>query len=47
MPARARYRSCTTPIGPRPGLRPVPAGYVLALERLRFTLNLRRFFVAV
>ena len=26
---------------------PVPAGYVLALERLRFALNLRRFFVAV
>lgn len=25
---------------------PVPAGYVQALERLRFTLNLRRFFVA-
>ena len=25
---------------------PVPAGYVQALERLRFTLNLRRFFVS-
>lgn len=25
---------------------PVPAGYVLALERLRFALNLRRFFIA-
>ncbi|TPG65970.1 hypothetical protein [Hymenobacter nivis] len=26
---------------------PVPAGYVLALERVRFALNVRRFFVAV
>ncbi|TGE17011.1 hypothetical protein [Hymenobacter elongatus] len=26
---------------------PVPAGYGLALERLRFALNLRRIFVAV
>ncbi|MFD1470183.1 hypothetical protein ACFQ48_18285 [Hymenobacter caeli] len=34
---------------PAPAARqcPVPAGYVLGLERLRFALNLRRFFVAV
>ncbi|WP_375438101.1 hypothetical protein [uncultured Hymenobacter sp.] len=26
---------------------PVPPGYALLLDRIRFTLNLRRFFVAV
>lgn len=34
----------TAAIGPQ---CPVPASYVLALERLRFTLNFRRFLVRV
>ncbi|TGE21152.1 hypothetical protein [Hymenobacter metallicola] len=34
---------------PAPNARqcPVPAGYIVALERLRFALNLRRLFVIV
>ncbi len=37
-------QASAAPAGPQ---CPVPAGYVLALERVRFAFNLRRFFVKV
>lgn len=40
-----QYVAPSTPVvGPQ---CPVPQGYIVALEKLRFTLNLRRFFVNV
>jgi len=45
---RLGVKAQPTPL-PNPTARqcPVPAGYVLALEKIRFSLNLRRLFVHI